>query len=150
MLNKMFDLEKIQKAHFIGIGGIGMSALARLFKSRDIQVTGSDSTESDLIANLREEGAAISIGENPGAMPDDIDCVIYTLAIDQDNNREFLKAQKLKTERDLPIFTYAEMLGKVSENMTTVAVAGTHGKTTTTAMLDNALRGVSIKNLSLI
>ena len=115
--------------HFIGIGGIGMSALARMCIAQGIRVSGSDSADSAILAKLREEGAEIHIGHVRENVADTADCVVYTLAIDNLNAE--LEEARL---RELPLFTYAQMLGEVSRNMYTIAVAGTHGKTTTTAM----------------
>ncbi len=129
-----------KKFHFIGIGGIGMSALARLLKSKNKIISGSDSANSEIIESLQKEGIEISIGHGAENLKDDIDCVIYTLAISSDN-QELLKAQK----NNLPMFTYAQMLGQVSRGMKTIAVSGTHGKTTTTAMINSALREAGIK-----
>jgi UDP-N-acetylmuramate--alanine ligase len=115
--------------HFIGIGGIGMSALARMCLAHGVAVSGSDSAESAIVQKLREEGAETHIGHVRENISDIVDCVVYTLAIDNLNN-ELEEAR----QRGLPMFTYAQMLGEVSKNMFTVAIAGTHGKTTTTAM----------------
>lgn len=115
--------------HFIGIGGIGMSALARMCLAHGVAVSGSDSSDSAILESLRQEGASIHIGHVRENVTDDVTCVVYTLAIDNLNAE--LEEARL---RELPMFTYAQMLGEVSRNMFTIAVAGTHGKTTTTAM----------------
>ncbi len=115
--------------HFIGIGGIGMSALARMCLAHGVRVSGSDSADSAIMEKLRLEGATIHIGHVRENVTDDVTCVVYTLAIDNLNAE--LEEARL---RELPMFTYAQMLGEVSRNMFTIAVAGTHGKTTTTAM----------------
>jgi UDP-N-acetylmuramate--alanine ligase len=92
-------------------------------------VSGSDSADSAILESLRQEGTSIHIGHVRENVTDDVDCVVYTLAIDNLNAE--LEEARL---RNLPMFTYAQMLGEVSKNMYTIAVAGTHGKTTTTAM----------------
>lgn len=115
--------------HFIGIGGIGMSALARMCLAQNISISGSDSTDSDILKKLKAEGATIYLSHKKEHITDDIDCVVYTVAID--NFNEELEEARLQK---LPLFTYAQMLGEVSKSMYTIAVAGTHGKTTTTAM----------------
>lgn len=115
--------------HFIGIGGIGMSALARMCLAHGVKVSGSDSADSAILAKLRDEGADIHIGHMRENLVDTVDCIVYTLAVDNLNAE--LEEARL---RSLPMFTYAQMLGEVSRNMYTIAVAGTHGKTTTTAM----------------
>lgn len=134
-MKKNFDYKKI---HFIGIGGIGMSALARMFLSQGARVTGSDSSESEIITDLKNEGISVAVGQVAENISDDIDCIIYTLAIGEDNP-EFIAARELSQKNNVPMFTYAEMLGKVSADMQTIAVSGTHGKTTTTAMIYSAM-----------
>lgn len=123
----------------IGIGGIGMSALARYYKSHGWDVSGSDSGESDLINDLRSEGINIKKYEDESNISDDLDLVVYTIAI-QDTNLELVKAREMGVE----VLTYPEALGKISENKKIIAVCGTHGKTTTTAMTFFALREAGI------
>lgn len=123
------------KIHFIGIGGIGISALASWALAEGKKVTGSDASDSALIADLKTQGAKISIGhfsENVGA---DVELVVYTEAIDSNTNPELGRAKEL----GIPTLSYFQALGKISEGKKTIAVAGTHGKTTTTAMLGLAL-----------
>lgn len=115
--------------HFIGIGGIGMSALARMCLAHGVKVSGSDGADSQILKDLQSEGAKIFIGHTREQISNTVTCVVYTLAID--NLNEELNEAHL---RKLPLYTYAEMLGEVSKNMYTIAIAGTHGKTTTTAM----------------
>lgn len=126
----MKTLQGIKKAHFIGIGGIGISALAKLFLQHNIEVSGSDLEESFILDDLKELGAQIFIGQKQENVPADIDIVIYSDAVPE-TNPERLKAKSLNVE-ELSYFAY---LGKLSELMPTVAVAGNKGKTTTTAML---------------
>lgn len=116
--------------HFIGIGGIGMSALARMCLAHGITVSGSDIADSDILQKLKSEGATIFLSQVRENISDTVDCVVYTLAVD--NLNEELEEARL---RDLPMFTYAQMLGDVSKHMNTIAIAGTHGKTSTTAMV---------------
>jgi UDP-N-acetylmuramate--alanine ligase len=122
--------------YFIGIGGIGMSAIARMLKSQGVKVSGSDSSQSEVTDGLISEGITVHIGESVGNIPDDVDCVVYTLAIPKENV-ELVELQNhvMEDGQKIPIYTYAQMLGKLSEGMETVAVAGTHGKTTVTAMI---------------
>ena len=136
--------------YFIGIGGIGMSAIARMLREQGATVSGSDASESDVTRGLQESGIHVNIGQNAENLSvsnlamaghhDGIDCVVYTTAI-PDSNPELSEARL----RGLPTFTYAEMLGKISANFETIAVAGTHGKTTTTAMLASAFSGANLK-----
>ncbi len=126
--------------HFIGIGGIGMSALARLFKSRGLDVSGSDISRSEITDALEKEGIKIFLTQVTENISDEVDCVIYTIAV-KDDNPEFTEVKK----RGLPIFTYAEMLGKVSADYCTIAISGTHGKTTTTAMATKLFQDLNLK-----
>ena len=116
--------------HLVGIGGVGMSALAWLLLERCCRVTGSDRSESAVTARLRQAGIPVSIGhraENVGQA----DLVVATAAV-QENNVELAEARR----RGIEVVWRAEMLGRVmSEYRRRVAVAGTHGKTTTTAMV---------------
>lgn len=130
--------------YFIGIGGIGMSALARYFKHHGVIVSGSDSANSALISDLQKEGIEIFSSQVSKNIKDDIDAVVYTVAV-PDSNPELIEARR----RNLPIFTYAQMLGKISENSFTIAVSGTHGKTTTTAMIGDVFKN-SGKNPNII
>ncbi len=116
--------------HFIGIGGIGMSALARMCLAHGFKVSGSDSSESQILKDLEKEGVTIFTHQVRENISETVDCIVYTLAIDNLND-ELTEARL----RELPLFTYAQMLGVVSKDMYTIAIAGTHGKTTTTAMV---------------
>ncbi len=120
--------------HFIGIGGIGMSALARFYKERGHSVSGSDTEDSAILEALRDEGIGVFVGHSALHILDDTNMVIYTEAISVDN----LELQAARN-KNIPIKTYFEGLGEVSEEFKTIAVAGTHGKTTTTAILARLL-----------
>jgi len=128
------DLEKIKKVHFIGVGGISVSAIARMMLDLGKVVSGSDSSFSRITKELEEIGAQIFIGQKAENLSDDTDLVVYTIAIPEEN-------PELKKARDLKIkcLSYPEMLGTISEDFYTIAVSGTHGKTTTTAMLSDVL-----------
>ncbi|MEX2405650.1 MAG: UDP-N-acetylmuramate--L-alanine ligase [Candidatus Paceibacterota bacterium] len=128
------NLEQIQKVHFIGIGGIGVSAIARYMLREGREVSGSDASDSELIHALIDEGADISIGHKEEHIEDDVDLVVYTIALQHDNPE--LAAAR---EREIPTVSYPEMLGIISEEKYTIAISGTHGKTTTTAMLAKIL-----------
>jgi UDP-N-acetylmuramate--alanine ligase len=143
-----FDFKRI---HFIGIGGIGMSALARLFKSRGLEVSGSDMSRSEITDTLEKEGIKIFLSQTAENISDDIECVIYTIAVKEDN-LEFAEVKKraLLQEKSLPIFTYAEMLGKVSSGYYTIAISGTHGKTTTTAMTTKIFQDLNLKPSAIV
>lgn len=123
-------MKDYKKIYFIGIGGIGMSALAKLFFDFGVEVSGSDRTTSKMTEKLEGYGIKINYEHSFENITSDIDCVVYTLAI-PDDNPEIQKSKDL----NIPLFTYAQMLGEVSKNYFTIAVSGTHGKTTTTAMI---------------
>ena len=120
--------------YMLGIGGIGMSALARYYHSFGYTVAGYDRTPSPLTKQLENEGMAIHYEDNPNQLPALIDIVIYTPAVPQD-----LKEFEVLRQRGIPILKRSEALGQVSEHHFTIAVAGTHGKTTTTAMVAHIL-----------
>ena len=128
-------MNDIQKVYFIGIGGIGMSALARYFNSRKVAVFGYDKTATTLTKKLVEEGMMIHYEDDISQIPKGIDLVIYTPAIPK-NHRELNYFQK----QGFPIKKRAEVLGMISQTQRTIAVAGTHGKTTTTSILTHILR----------
>jgi UDP-N-acetylmuramate--alanine ligase len=123
-------LSDIKKAHFIGVGGIGMSALARLFLHEKKLVSGSDRSPSDITKSLEAEGVHFFPAQVRENITDDIDLVVYTEAMAKDHE-ELAAARKKK----IPIMNYFEALGMVANEYYLIAVAGSHGKTTTTAML---------------
>lgn len=117
--------------HFIGIGGINMSALAEICINKGYNVSGSDMQESYLVDNLRSLGAKITIGQKKENITNDINLVVYTAAISNENE-EFLAAK----EKNILMINRAAFLGQIMrEYKNSIAVSGTHGKTTTTSML---------------
>jgi UDP-N-acetylmuramate--alanine ligase len=122
--------EDIKHVHLIGIGGIGMSALAKLFLAKGAKVSGSDLHVSVLTKELEERGVKVFEGHTSNQLAEDVDLVLYSSAIPK-SNPERLAAK----ERQLRELTYAEFLGELSKGYSTIAVAGTHGKSSTTAML---------------
>lgn len=129
---KIRDLKKV---YFIGIGGIGMSAIARYFNSIGIEVYGYDKTKTSLTEKLTKQGMKIHYKENLNLIPKDIEMVIYTPAIPEDH----LELKYLLTTR-IPILKRAEVLGRISKEKKTIAVAGTHGKTSTSSILSHLLK----------
>lgn len=124
------DLNKIKKVHVVGIGGIGISAVAKLLLSQDKFVTGSDLHDSEIISALLDFGAKINIGEHKAAnVTKDVNLVIYSDAVPEEN-LERQAAKKLKIES----LSYFEFLGEYSKNKNTIAISGCHGKTSTTAL----------------
>ncbi|MFC1598338.1 UDP-N-acetylmuramate--L-alanine ligase [Patescibacteria group bacterium] len=128
------QLEKAQTIFFTGIGGIGMSGLAQLLQADGKTVLGSDLVESEVTALLQEKGIAVHTSQD-GAGMQDADLLIYSAAVPEDH-AERKKAKELK----IPQMSYFEAVGEyMKEFKTTIAVSGTHGKTTTTAMIANLL-----------
>ena len=126
----MFDLSKYKNIHAIGIGGIGLSAICEILLSRGYNVSGSDMKESEMTIRLAQMGARVFIGHRAENV-DNADVLLYTAAIGPDNP-ELLRAK----ERGIPCLSRAEMLGHLmSEYENSIAVSGTHGKTTTTSMV---------------
>ncbi len=124
------NLNQIKRVHFIGIGGIGISAIARMFLLEGKTVSGSDQGPSLATTELKKFGAKIKFKQVATNIPKNCELVIYTKAISE-TNPELIEAR----QRGIPALTYPQALGLVSASKYTVAVAGTHGKTTTTAML---------------
>lgn len=128
--------------HFIGIGGIGVSALAQIYKHEGKIVSGSDMQGSEISRKLQEEGTSVSIGHSAANIPENCDLVVYSPAIPE-SNVELKRAHEL----GIKTLSYPEALGLLTEksftdavvgtteNNFTIAVAGTHGKSTTTAMI---------------
>lgn len=131
--------------YFLGIGGIGMSALARYYHSQGYTVAGYDRTPSPLTKQLEDEGMAIHYEDNPNLLPAFIDRVVYTPAVPKD-----LKEFDVLRQRGLTILKRSEALGQVTEGHFTIAVAGTHGKTTTTAMVAHILNHCGVSTTAFI
>ena len=125
------DFTKPIHIHFIGIGGISMSGLAEILLKEHFKISGSDAKNSDIIDNLIAMGAIVNIGQCAANITDDIDLVVYTAAI-HDDNEEFSACRN----KGIPMITRAQLLGQIMNNYKySIAVSGTHGKTTTTSML---------------
>lgn len=121
--------------HFIGIGGISMSGLAEILLDEHFTVSGSDSKESELTRHLEHMGVTVFYGQTAENITPEIDLVVYTAAIREDNP-EFMRAKEAK----IPMISRAELLGQIMDNYkNSIAVAGTHGKTTTTSMISQIL-----------
>ena len=119
--------------HFVGIGGIGMSAIARVLLSRGESVTGSDNSDSPLLRDLREAGATVYVGHDAKHV-NGARAIVVSSAIDA-SNPEYRAAQ----ERNIPIVRRGEMLAQLLNERRGIAICGTHGKTTTTVMATAAL-----------
>ena len=130
------DLSKIKNVHFIGIGGIGISAIARMMLHDGKVVTGQDMQDGQVVQELIKAGIEVKIGQSYENIPNDVDLIVYTIAIDTYDPE--LKG-KLEKQADIPIRSYPQMLDIISRDKYTIAVSGTHGKTTTTAMIAQVL-----------
>lgn len=139
------DITKVKHAYFIGIGGIGMSAIARYLKDKSVQVSGYDRTSTALTKTLEEEGMDIHYTEDVDALPKQIDIVIYTPAIPESHvEYQYL----LSTE--IPVMKRSEALGLISQSYQTIAVAGTHGKTSTSTVLAHLLVESGIETINFL
>lgn len=123
-----------KKIYFLGIGGIGMSAIAQYFLAEGFDVYGYDLTPSPITAKLTHKGANIHFNDDPNEIPADTDYVIYTPAVPK-SNREF----QFFEAHQVPMFKRSQVLGQITDQLPTFAVAGTHGKTTTTSLVSHLL-----------
>ncbi len=128
------EFRSTQSIHFVGIGGVGMSGIAEVLLTLGYNVSGSDIQENARVRNLRRRGAQITIGHAEENV-DGADVVVRTSAV-EDENCEIQAAR----ERSIPVIPRAEMLAELMRLKKGVAIAGTHGKTTTTAMMSHLLR----------
>lgn len=130
------NLNNINSIHFIGIGGIGMSNLARYFLSKGVSVSGYDRIESSITNNLINEGAAIHYVDEIQQIKniDSLDLVVYTPAITEKNTQ--LSYFKIAS---ISLIKRAELLGVITKDSYCIAVAGTHGKTTTSCIVAHML-----------
>ncbi len=126
--------ERIKQVHFIGVGGVGMSGIARVAHDQGMQVSGSDIKESRYTKQLREAGITVFIGQKAENIPEGDPVVVISTAI-LENNPELIEARR----HGLEIWHRAQMLAHLGVGLDTLAVAGTHGKTTTSSMLASAL-----------
>ena len=131
----MINLSGYKSVHCIGIGGIGLSAVAEIFLSRGFEVSGSDMRESDITEHLMSAGAKVFLGHRAKNV-ENADVVVYTVAVG-DDNPELVRAREL----GIPTITRAEALGALmQEYEKSIAISGTHGKTTTTSMVSLILK----------
>ena len=124
---------KIQKIHFVGIGGIGMSGIAEVLINLGYQVSGSDLKESDITRRLASLGGTVAYGHRAENLSE-VDVVVTSTAVDE-NNPEVQEAHR----RKIPVIPRAEMLAELMRMKHGIAIAGTHGKTTTTSMVATVL-----------
>lgn len=127
----LFNPQQIKHLYCIGIGGIGVSALAKWFHAHGIKVSGSDRVASEIIDEIKALEMSAVISEDAKNIPEDADCVIYSSPAVGVGNKELDEVRR----RGIPSYTYPQMLGMLSKDHETIAVSGTNGKSTTTAML---------------
>lgn len=132
-------LNDIKKIYFVGIGGIGMSALARYFNGRGVEVYGYDKTPTPLTFDLEMEGMLVHYEDDISYIPEGVDLVVYTPAIPKSHNelQHFFN-------NDYEVLKRAAVLGIISRGMKAIAIGGTHGKTTTTSITTHILRTAGI------
>ena len=131
----MIDINKISSIYFTGIGGIGMSALARCFNIRGVKVSGYDKTETTLTKKLVEEGIEIHYEDDVNLLDKNAEVVVYTPAIP--SNHKELNYFK---ENNYTLLKRSDVLGLLTKDTFNICVAGTHGKTTTSAMIAHILK----------
>jgi UDP-N-acetylmuramate--alanine ligase len=124
------ETKNIKNIYFIGIGGVGMSSLARIVQSRDCKISGSDIMENEYTQDLRKVGISINIGHCSKNINKDIQLIVYSSAIPPDNV-ELKRAGEL----NIPVLKRANFLSLIFNNKKGIAISGSHGKTTTTAIL---------------
>ncbi|MFJ6796767.1 UDP-N-acetylmuramate--L-alanine ligase [Streptomyces sp. NPDC091268] len=129
----------MERPHFIGIGGAGMSGIAKILAQRGARVAGSDARDSDTARALRAHGATVHIGHAAGHLAEDATCVVVSSAIRADNP-ELARAAELA----IPVVHRSDALAGLMDGLRTIAVAGTHGKTTTTSMLAVSLAALGL------
>ncbi len=131
--NRPVNLRNIKNLHFVGIGGVGMSGIAEVFKNLDFTVSGSDIADSAMVQHLRSEGIQVFIGHQARHVRN-AHVVIVSTAIDE-HNAEIIEARKQR----IPIVRRAEMLAELMRFRQGIAVAGTHGKTSTTSLVASVM-----------
>ncbi|MGW0364831.1 UDP-N-acetylmuramate--L-alanine ligase [Streptomyces sp. NPDC002990] len=129
----------MERPHFIGIGGAGMSGIAKILAQRGARVAGSDARDSETAQALRAHGATVHIGHAAGHLAADATCVVVSSAIRADNP-ELARAAEL----GIPVVHRSDALAGLMEGLRPIAVAGTHGKTTTTSMLAVSLSALGL------
>ncbi len=130
---------KKKHIHFIGIGGIGTSAIAHIMKEKGFTVSGSDMEASEITDVLKKSGIKVKIGHDAKNITKDLNLIVYSPAIPKENV-ELIQAEKLGIET----ITYPQALGELSKEYFTIAVCGAHGKSTTTAMIALLLKNAGL------
>ncbi len=136
---KQFDIQNITHIYFLGIGGIGMSALARFFHAKGFGVAGYDRTESALTRSLQSEGIAVNYADEAAAIPEAFLNAMHTLVVRTPAVPQDLPQYQYFAQAGFTIQKRAEVLGLITKQMRALCVAGTHGKTTTSTILAHLL-----------
>jgi UDP-N-acetylmuramate--alanine ligase len=131
----MTDINKISSIYFAGIGGIGMSALARYFNERGVKVSGYDKTETPLTDKLLQEGIKIHFTDDVNLLDKHAEVVVYTPAIPASHTE-----MKFYHDNNYTLLKRSDILGMLTKDTFNICVAGTHGKTTTSAMIAHILK----------
>ncbi len=131
----MTDIKNIKRIYFLGIGGIGMSALARYFNSKGVVVTGYDKTETVLTKQLVTEGIGVHFEDNTEFIDKEADLVVFTPAVPKDH-----KELNYFLQNNYPVVKRSDVLGAITNSSFNICIAGTHGKTTTSTMVAHILR----------
>jgi UDP-N-acetylmuramate--alanine ligase len=139
------NMQKYRTVYFLGIGGIGMSALARYFRMLGASVSGYDKTPTPLTNSLIKEGIPVHFEENPLLIPETPDLIVYTPAIPKDNVE-----LRFVIENNFPLKKRSEILGLISDGTKTIAVAGTHGKTTITTLIAHIFRNSEKESIAFL
>lgn len=134
-MRESMNINDISKVYFLGIGGIGMSAIARYFRSKGIVVSGYDKTPTALTAALENEEIFVHFDDDIAQFPKDADLVVYTPAIPADN-----AIFKFCKNNNIELFKRSDVLQLISKDTYNICIAGTHGKTTTSTMVAHVLR----------
>lgn len=132
---QLSSLNGIKNVYFVGIGGIGMSAIARYFLSKGIKVSGYDRTSTELTKELEAEGISIHYDEDVNGIPKDVDLVVYTPAVPKDHAEMAYYQQN-----GYKVVKRSDALQAISADSFNICIAGTHGKTTTSTMISHILR----------
>jgi UDP-N-acetylmuramate--alanine ligase len=145
IVHEFLDFSRPLRLHLLGCGGSGMAPLARLLHGRGHRVSGADAREGKNVSLLRGLGIPVSTGQPADTLPPSIDGVVHTAALPA-SAAPLAEARR----REVPVLKYARAVGLLSRQLETLAVAGTHGKTTTTAMLAYVLREAGLETACLV
>jgi len=139
------DFLDAKRVHVIGIGGIGVSGLSKILAHRGVVVSGSDASASLITEEFVARGHAVTIGHSADNVGEDVEAIVYSSAIPETNVE-----RAIADERGIPQFSYSVALGALTKKYRTIAVSGTHGKSTTTSMLATILIAAGLEPLVLV